>query len=296
MSTSAPRDFGPGVSRSGSARASRIPRGRRTRSQANMATDPGEQESPTGIAADKNDLDEKFEKMGSEIRRETKKTLEAELALSQKQLELQKSEFHTALVKLTARVDLPEKGRGNRTDGLEPEVLASLKLSVKDARRDANQALESLGKFRTTIDDRFDRAAHRLKDVEQAAGQEPQEPDQEPLPTGREGDHRSKHERPARQRSFKSKTSGKDKRRRSKSHRSDDPEDRDSMSGSNGRSEDGNDGSSNHSGDSGHRSEEGHGISRSRKFTSRRGGVTSSASQRAKDAEPEDVATRRGPQ
>ena len=66
------------------------------------------------------------------------------------------------------------------------------------------------------------------------------------------------------------------------------------MSGSNGRSEDGN-GSSNHSGDSEHPSEEGHGILRSRKFFFRRGRVTSSASRRAKDAEPEDVATRRGP-
>ena len=64
---------------------------------------------------------------------------------------------------------------------------------------------------------------------------------------------------------------------------------------SNGLSEDGNDGSSNHSGHSEHRSEEGHGISRSRKFSPRRGGVTSSASRRDKDAEPEDVATRRGP-
>ena len=67
------------------------------------------------------------------------------------------------------------------------------------------------------------------------------------------------------------------------------------MKESHGRSKDGNDGSSNHSGDSEHRSEEGHGISRSRKFSSRRGGVTSSASRRYKDSEPEDVATRRRP-
>ena len=233
--------------------------------------------------------------MSGEIRQEVKKTLEAELALLPKQFELQKSEFHTALVELTARMDLVEKERADTTNGLEPEVLASLKLSVKDARRDTNQALESLGKFRTRIDDRLDRAAHRLKDFEQVAGQEPQESVQEPLPTGREGDRRSKQERPALQPSVKSKTSRKDKRRRSKSHCSDDPEDRDSMSESNGRSEDGNDGSSKHSGDSEHRSEEGHGISRSRKFSSRRGGVTASASQRDKDAEPEDVATRRGP-
>ena len=172
------------MSRSESARASRIPRGPRTRSQANTATDPGERESPTGVAADKNDLDDKFEKMGSEIRRDIKKLLEDELALVRKQLELQAAEFHTAWIELTARVDLVEKERGDATNGLEPEVLASLKLSVKDARRDANQAWESLGKFRTSIDDRFDRAAHRFKDLEQAAGQEPQEPDQEPLLTG----------------------------------------------------------------------------------------------------------------
>ena len=230
MSTSAPGDVGPGVSRSGSARASGIPRGPRTRSQANTATDPGEQDSPTGIAADKNDRDKKFEKMGSEFRRENKKILEDELALVRKQLELQAAEFHTALVELTARVDLVGKERGDVTDSLEPEVLASLKVSVQDARRDANQVLESLGKFRTSIDDRFDRPAHRLKDLEQASGQEPQEPEQEPLPTGREGNRRSKQERPARQRSFKSKISRKDKRRRNKSHCSDDPEDRDSMS------------------------------------------------------------------
>ena len=291
MSTSAPGDVGPRVSRSGSARASRIPRGPRTRIQANTATDPGEQESRTGTAADNNDLHEKFEKMGSEIRRENKEILEDELALVRKQLEVQAAEFHTALVELTARVYLVEKERGDAINGLEPEVLAPLKLSVRDARRDENQALESFGRFRTSIDDRFDRAAHRLKDLEQAAGQEPQEPDQEPLPTGREGDRRSKQERPARQRSFKSKTSRKDRRRRSKSHRSDDPEDRDSTSESNGRSEDGNDGSSNHSGDSEHRSEEGHGISRSRKCSSRRCGVTSSVSRRDRDAESEDVAT-----
>ena len=66
------------------------------------------------------------------------------------------------------------------------------------------------------------------------------------------------------------------------------------MSESNGRSEDGNDGLSNHCGDSEHRSEEEHGISRSSKFSSRQRGVTSSASRRDRDAEPEDIATRRG--
>ena len=295
MSTSVPGDVGPGASRGGSARASRIPRCPRTRSQANTATDPGDQESPTGIAAGKNELDEKFEKMGSEIRRENKKILEDELALVRKQLELQAAEFHIVLGELTARVDLVEKERGEVTDGAEPEVLALLKLSVKDARRDANQALESLGKFRTSIDDRFDRTAQRLKDLEQAADQAPQGSDDEPLPSGRDSDRRSKKDKPARQQSPRSKSSKRDKRSRSKSHCSDDPEDRDSISESNGRSEDGNDGSSNHSGDSERRSEEGHGISRSRKFPSRRGGVTSSASRRDKDAEPEDVATRRGP-
>ena len=109
MPTSVPGGVGPGANRSGSARASRIPRGPRTRSLANTATDLGDQESPTGIAADKNDLDEKFEKMGSEIRRENKKILEDELALVRKQLESQAAEFHTALVELTARVDLVEK-------------------------------------------------------------------------------------------------------------------------------------------------------------------------------------------
>ena len=161
--------------------------------------------------------------MSGEIRQEVMKTLDAELAPIQKQLELQKSEFRTALVELTAGVDLVEKERGDATNGLEPEVLASLKISVKDARRDANQALESLGKFRTSIDDRFDRATHRLRDLKKAADQEPQEPDQEPLPTGRESDRRSKQERPGRQRSFKQKTSIRDKRRRSRSHFTDDP-------------------------------------------------------------------------
>ena len=295
MCTNAPGDVGPEVSRSGSARASRIPRGPGTRSQANTATDPKVQESPSGIEFDKNNLDGRLLKMSGEIRQEVKKTLEAELALVQKQLELQESEFHTALVELTARVDLVEKERGDATNGLEPEVLASLKLSVKDARRDANQALESLGKFRTSIDDRFDCAAHRLKNLQHAAGQEPQELDQEPLPTVQEGDRRSKKNKAAVQRSFKSKTSRKDKRRRSKSHCSHDLEDQDSMSESNSVSEDGNDGSSNHSGDYDHRSEEGHGISRSRKNSTRRGGVTSSASRRDKYAEPEDVDTRGGP-
>ena len=295
MSTSAPGDVSPGVSRSGSARAPRIPRGPCTRSQANTATDLEGQESLAGIEADKDTLDGKLQKVSGEIRQAVKKTHEAELALLQKQLELQKSEFHTAMVELTSRVDLVEKERKDATNGLEQEVLASLKISVKDAKRDANQALESLGKFRASIDYRFDRAAHRLKDLDQAAGQEPQELDQGPLPTGREGDRLSKQERPARQRSFKSKTSRKDKRRRSQSYCSDDPGDQDSISESTGLSEDGNDGSSNHSGDSKHRSEEGNGISQSKKIYSRRGGVTSSASRRDKDAEPVDVATRRVP-
>ena len=129
-----------------------------------------------------------------------KKNLETELVFVGKQLEL-----HTVLEDLTAREDLVKKERGDATNGQEPEALASLKLSVKDARRDANQDLESLGKFRTSAGDRFDRAAHLLTDLEQPAGQEPQEP-----------------------------TSKKDKRRRSKGHCSDDPEDRDSMSEPNG--------------------------------------------------------------
>ena len=120
MSTGAPGDVGHRVSRSESARASRIPRGPRTRSQANKATDPDVQESPTGIGIEKDNLDGKLQKMSGEIRQEVKKTLEAELALVQKQLELQKSEFHTALVELTARVDLVEKERGGATNSLEP--------------------------------------------------------------------------------------------------------------------------------------------------------------------------------
>ena len=224
MSTSAPGDVGRGVSRSGSARASRIPRGPRTRSQANTTTDPEVQESPTGIEVDNNKLDGRLKKMSGEIRQQVKKTLEAEIALVQNQLELQDPEFHTALVELAARVDLVEKERGDTTNSLEPEVQASLKLSVKDARRDSNQALVSLSKFRTSIDDRFDHAAHRLKDVEQTGGQEPQELDQEPLTTGREGDSPSKRNKAAGQRSFKSKNSRRDKRRRSRSHFSDDLE------------------------------------------------------------------------
>ena len=177
MSTSAPGDVGSGVSGSGSARAPRIPRGPCTRSRANTATDPEVQEPPTVIEADKDKLDGRLQKMSGEIGQEVKKTLEGELALVQKQLELQKSGFHTALVELTAHMDLVEKKRGDATHGLEPEVLASLKLSVNNARRDANQALESLGKFRTSTDNRIDRAVHRLMDLDQAAGQEPQEPD-----------------------------------------------------------------------------------------------------------------------
>ena len=98
MSTSAPGDVCPGVSGNGSARALRSRRGPRTRSQANTATNPDVQESPTGIEVDKDSLSGSLQKMSSEIRQEVRKTLEAEIALVQKQLELQKSEFHTALV------------------------------------------------------------------------------------------------------------------------------------------------------------------------------------------------------
>ena len=67
------------------------------------------------------------------------------------------------------------------------------------------------------------------------------------------------------------------------------------MSESEGPSEKGNDSSSNLSDDSEYRSEEGNGISVMQNMSSRRGGVTSSASRRDKDTEPEDFATRRGP-
>ena len=225
MSTSAPGDVGLGAGRSGSARATRIPRAPHTRSQANTAPDPEVQESPSGIETDKDNLDQRFEKMKEITRQEMKKYLEAELALARKQLEVEASEFHTVLGELTARGDLVEMERGDATNRLEPEVQASLKLSVKDARRDADRALESLGKFRTSIEDRFDRVAHRLKDLEQGAGPEPQEPDQKPLPTGREGDRRSKNTKAVGQRSSKSRSSKKKQRRRSKSHCSDEPED-----------------------------------------------------------------------
>ena len=91
ISRSAPGDVGPGVSGSGSARASRIRRGPRTRSQANTAADPEVEESLTGIETDRDNLDDSLQKMSSEIRQEVKKTLEAEITLVQKQLELQKS-------------------------------------------------------------------------------------------------------------------------------------------------------------------------------------------------------------
>lgn len=74
----------------------------------------------------------------------------------QKHLELQNSECHKSFEEQTPRLGLVEKNYDDVSKGIKPDVLASLKLSVKDERRDANQALQSLGKLRTSIEDKFD--------------------------------------------------------------------------------------------------------------------------------------------
>ena len=170
MSSKDPRDAGPVGNKTGVARVSRIPRGPRTRSQANSAPDLDVQETPSETQVEKLSLKDRLQKLSDEIREDTKKKFNEDFNLLEKQLELQKSEFHSALEELSARVELVEKSLSDAPKGPEPGVLDSLKLSVKEARRDANQALESLAKSRDNIDDRFDRAAQRLKDLELAAG------------------------------------------------------------------------------------------------------------------------------
>ena len=49
--------------------------------QANTATDPDVQESPTGIGIERDNLDCRLQKMSGEIRQEVKKIFKAELAL-----------------------------------------------------------------------------------------------------------------------------------------------------------------------------------------------------------------------
>ena len=79
--------------------------------------------------------------MSEEIRQETKKKFDDELVTFQKQQELVKSEFHSAMEELSARVVLVENSLTDATKAQDPEVLDSLKLAAKEARRDANQAL-----------------------------------------------------------------------------------------------------------------------------------------------------------
>ena len=196
---------------------------------------------------------------------------------------------------LTARVVLVEKLSTDACKGRDPEVLDSLKLAAKEARRDANQALETLAQTRDSIDYRFYRASRRLKDLEQAAGRSGTRLDAGPLSDGEEPESPTKKDKSVRNWDSRWKSSRSAKgRKKKKNHCSDDRENCDSNSGSNVSEENCGDGSSDHSGDSDRRSAKGNGISSSKK-TSKRGGVISSASRRDVDAEPEDIAMRRGP-
>ena len=225
MASSQLKDTGPAIRRARSAQESRIPRGPRTRSQANSATDPVVEETRSGIQVEKSDLEEKLAKLGDEIRQETKKKFDEELSVFQKRQELLKSEFHSSMEELTARVVLVEKLSTDAYKGRDPEVLNSLKLAAKDARRDANQALETLAQTRNSIDDRFYRALRRLKDFGQAAGRSGPRLDAGPLSDGEEPESPTKKDRSVRNRDSKWKSSMSVKgRKKRKNHCSDDRE------------------------------------------------------------------------
>ena len=85
---------------------------------------------------------------------------------------------------MSARVVLVENSWTDGTKDRDPEVLDSLKLVSKEAQGDANQALESLAMTRGSIDDKFDCAARRFKDLEQATGRSAPRFDSGPLSDG----------------------------------------------------------------------------------------------------------------
>ena len=99
-----------------------------------------------------------------------------------------------------------------RPKGQDPQVPDSLKLAVKEARRDANQALETLAQTRDSIDDRFYRASRRLKDLVQAAGWSGPRLDAGPLSDGEERESPSKKDKSVRNRDSKWKSSRSAKR------------------------------------------------------------------------------------
>ena len=103
-----------------------------------------------------------------------------ELGTFQKKQELLESEDYTAMEELTARVELVANSLTDAIKVPDPKVLDSLKLTAKETKRDPNQALET-AKTRDRIDDKFDRAARRLKDLEQATGQSGPRLDSGPL-------------------------------------------------------------------------------------------------------------------
>ena len=126
------RDIGSAVRRTGSAQVSRIPRGPRTRSQANLAPDPEVEESPSVTVAERNNQEEKLQRLCDEICQETGKKFDDELGIFLRQNYLLKSKFHTALEELTARVVLLENSLADVTKVQDPEVLDLLKLATKE--------------------------------------------------------------------------------------------------------------------------------------------------------------------
>lgn len=74
------------------------------------------------------------------IREERKKKFNEYFILFEKQPELEKKEFDCALKELTAHVDLVEKSLSEANKGPEREIIDSLNLSGKEARRDPNRA------------------------------------------------------------------------------------------------------------------------------------------------------------
>ena len=64
------------------------------------------QQSPSGTVVERNNLEEKLQTLTKGIRQETTKKLEDELGIFQRQNQLLKFEFQTALEEQTARVVL----------------------------------------------------------------------------------------------------------------------------------------------------------------------------------------------
>lgn len=299
MSTLQTGNRGPRSDKSGSGRVSNLPPAPRTRSRAGSAGDPQGSAVRDETAQKGLSPEELVNKMFQKIREENRKVLENEIVTLSSQLKLQAEEFAAAMENLSARIETLE-GKANAWS--DPEMLKSLQDSAKEARHDANQALESLAKSRDEADERFGRVAIRLKALEQARDAIPQRNVEDDMVQDDHGQDGAPHQEKLNQRftrTSKSKKMGKtlkDKSKWIKKNRNQPEDPEGSSSSSDSESADSNsDEGTTSSEKSDRKTTKSYNRTKGNGVTSKRGGIDSSVSRRDVKGEPEDIATRRGP-